>query len=117
MTYRGKPSSFELEVCFTESTGIIWEIISPKSGQTIFGEFLDKHGEGIHHVAFDCNHIPMADRHAGFAKRGFEFAQGGSWMGRNHFAFFETEEATTTCIETYEFPIDWEYPEPLSCYP
>lgn len=23
-------------------------------------------------------------------------------MGQNHFAFFETEDATTTCFETYE---------------
>lgn len=40
------------------------------------------------------------------------FVQSGSWLGRNHFAFFETEAATTTCLETYVFPNDREYPEP-----
>ena len=36
------------------------------------------------------------------------FVQGASWMGRNHFAIFETEGATTTRFETYAFPADWE---------
>lgn len=38
-------------------------------------------------------------------------------MGQNHFAFFETEDATTTCFETYEFPPDWDYPEPEAWFP
>ena len=96
---------------------MIWELIKPLSGPTIFEEFLQKHGEGIHHIAFDCHGIPFADRMAEFKRLGFSLAQSGSWMGRNHFAFFETEDATTTCIETYEFPADWEYPEPDSVYP
>ena len=116
-TYRGEASAFVMRVCFAEAGGTIWELIEPVSGRTIFAEFLDRHGEGIHHVAFDCNHMPFAERIAEFAKRGFTLAQGGSWMGRNHFAFFETEGETTTCIETYEFPDDWSYPEPEAWYP
>lgn len=116
-TYRGEPSPFALRVCFAETGGMIWELMQPLSGQTIFAHFLERHGEGIHHVAFDCNNMPFAERRAEFEKRGFTLVQSGSWMGRNHFAFFETEDATTTCIETYTFPDDWEYPEPEACYP
>ena len=148
-TFRGQPSPFELRVCFAEGEGgVIWELMQPLSGRTIFQvlhvnlttgmtlcisqkvpatscmqmnlqEFLDAHGAsgGIQHLAFDCNNIPFAERVAGFEQRGFKMVQGGSWMGRNHFAFFETEEATTTCFETYEFPADWEYPEPEAWYP
>lgn len=116
-TYRGEASAFVMRVCFAEVGGMIWEIIEPVSGRTIFAEFLDRHGEGIHHIAFDCNNIPFVERLAEFAKRGLTLAQGGSWMGRNHFAFFETESETTTCIETYEFPDDWEYPEPEAWFP
>ncbi len=95
----------------------MWELIEPVSGPTIFAEFLERHGEGIHHVAYDCNNIPFAQRLAGFARRGFPLVQSGSWLGRNHFAFFETEGATTTCLETYVFPDDWRYPEPEMWYP
>ena len=111
-TYRGKPSPFSLKVCFAKMGSLVWEIIEPICGPTIFAEFLERHGEGIHHIAYDCNHIPMELRIKEFARRGFPLVQSGSWMGRNHFAFFETEDAATTCIETYVFPEDWEYPTP-----
>lgn len=109
-TYRGKPAEFSLKVCFAQGPNVVYEIIQPLSGPTIFNEFLDKHGEGIHHVAYDCHGIPWEERMAGFKERGFELAQSGSWQGRNHFAFFETEDATTTCFETYFFPDNWEDP-------
>jgi methylmalonyl-CoA/ethylmalonyl-CoA epimerase len=110
-TYRGEPSAFVMRVCFAQVGDLIWELIQPLSGRTIFQEFLDRHGEGLHHIAFDCNGIPFAARLAEFERRGFKLSQGGSWMGTNHFAFFETESDTTTCIETYAFPDDWTYPE------
>ena len=116
-TYRGAPSAFVMRVCFAEQGDLIWELIEPVSCPTIFAEFLDRHGEGLHHIAFDCNNVPFPDRIAEFERRGFAFVQGGSWMGRNHFAFFETEEAITTCFETYVFPDDWEYPEPEAWFP
>lgn len=116
-TYRGKPSPFTMKVCFAQVGTMIWELIEPISGSTIFAEFLELHGEGIHHVAYDCNNIPFEQRTAEFERRGFRLVQSGSWMGRNHFAFFETEPATTTCLETYVFPDDWAYPEPEEWYP
>jgi methylmalonyl-CoA/ethylmalonyl-CoA epimerase len=116
-TYRGKPSAFVLNVCFAQSGNMVWEIIEPVSGPTIFAEFLEQHGEGIHHVAYDCNNIPFDQRISELNRRGFKIAQSGSWIGKCHFAFFETEEATTTCFETYIFPDDWVYPEPDSTYP
>ena len=110
-TYRGEPSPFVMRVCFANLGDMIWELIQPISGRTIFQEFLDRHGEGLHHIAFDCDGIPFPARVAEFERRGFKLSQGGSWMGTNHFAFFETESETTTCIETYAFPDDWAYPE------
>lgn len=115
-TYHGEPSPFTMRVCFAEMGGVAWELIQPVSGHTIFADFLDRHGEGLHHVAFDCNGLPFPERIAGFERRGFRMSQGGSWMGRNRFAFFETEDATTTCLETYVFPDDWRFPsQDLSC--
>ena len=116
-TYRGQPSPFTMKVCFAQLGTMIWEVIEPVSGSTIFAEFLERHGEGIHHVAYDCNNIPFEQRQAEFARRGFPLVQSGSWMGKNHFAFFETEDATTTCFETYVFPDDWQYPDAEEWYP
>jgi len=36
--------------------------MQPLAGRTIMREFLDTHGEGIHHVAFDCDGAPWDQR-------------------------------------------------------
>lgn len=116
-TYRGKPSPFTLKVCFAQLGDLVLELMEPISGPTIFAEFLERHGKGIYHIAYDCNNVPFEQRLGEFARRGFQVVQSGSWLGKNHFAFFETEGATTTCLETYIFPEGWEYPEPEERYP
>lgn len=116
-TYHGEPAEFVLKVCFAQSGNMVWELMEPVSGPTIFADFLEKHGEGIQHVAYDCNNIAFEDRIAELTRRGFKCVQSGSWMGVNHFAFFGTEADTTTVFETYAFPSDWDYPEPEAWYP
>ena len=125
-TFRGQPSEFTLRFCYADITpgGIVYEVIQPVSGPSIFQEFLDtqKGGEvggplgGLHHVAYDCNNIPWDDRVRMFKERGLELAQGGSWKGDNRFAFFESEDAST-CFETISFAEDWTYPEPDEWFP
>ena len=88
----------------------------PGSGPTIFEEFLEQKGEGVHHIAYDCNGVPMEERVRLFRERGFECVQGGKWRGDNEFIFFESEE-TGTCFETITFEEGWEYPEPDEWFP
>jgi hypothetical protein len=116
-TFRGAPAAFTLRVCFAEADGVIWELMEPVDGPTVMQEFLDRHGEGIHHLAFDCEDRPWEDRLGRFAAEGFALAQSGAWRSANRFAFFDTEAATTTTLETYVFPDDWEYPEPDAWFP
>ncbi len=116
-TYRGESSPFSLKVCFASNDGLTWEIMQPLAGRTIMREFLDAHGEGIHHVAFDCNGAPWDQRIAQFAGRGFGVTQSGRWLDQNSFSFFDTEAATTTCFETYHFPDGFDFPEPEEWYP
>jgi methylmalonyl-CoA/ethylmalonyl-CoA epimerase len=116
-TYRGAAADFSLRVCFANNEGLTWEIMQPLRGPTIMREFLDQHGEGIHHLAFDCAGAPWDERLAEFAGRGFGAVQSGTWADQNRFSFFDTEAATTTCFETYHFPEGFEYPEPDEWYP
>jgi methylmalonyl-CoA/ethylmalonyl-CoA epimerase len=116
-TYDGKPSTFSLKVCFATNDDLTFEIMQPLSGRTIMRDFLDKHGEGIHHVAFDCNGAPWDQRPTLFTERGFAPTQSGRWLDQNSFSFFDTEAATTTCFETYHFPVGFSYPEPERWYP
>lgn len=116
-TYHGEAAAFRLRVCFARSGNVTWELMEPIDGPTIFADYLTRRGEGVHHVAYDCRDIPMADRIRAFEARGFRCVQSGKWMGQNHFAFFATEEATSTVFETYSFPPDFAFPEPEYWYP
>lgn len=116
-TYRGQDSPFSVKVAFARNAGLSWEVMQPLAGPTIMREFLDAHGEGIHHLAFDCDGAPWDQRVANFTARGFPPTQSGRWLNQNVFTFFDTEAATTTCFETYHFPDDFVFPEPEEWYP
>lgn len=115
-TYAGKPAEWGLKVCFADAANVIWEIMAPIHGPTIVQDFLDTHGEGIHHIAFDCNDMPFEQRIKSFASRGFPVTMSGR-VDASAFSFFDTEGATTTTFETYVFPPDFEMPEPDEWFP
>ena len=117
MRYRGEPAEFVIKVCFARSGNVIWELMQPVSGPTIFQEYLDRHGEGVQHIAFDCGDMTVQERIAEFEQRGFVPVQSGNWLGQNQFVFFGTQDAAGTVFETIHFPLDFEYPEPDRWYP
>ena len=84
---------------------------------TNYEEFLEKHDEGIHHVALTLNDIPWEDQVKAFEDRGYKKIQSGIWEGQVPFAYFETEEDTTTTLEIFNIPSDFPLPEPEEWYP
>jgi methylmalonyl-CoA/ethylmalonyl-CoA epimerase len=116
-TYRGAEADYAIKVCFADVGDLAVEIMQPLHGPSIFQEFLDAHGEGIHHVAFDCEQRPWDERTAEFVGRGFPLVQSGRFVDRNAFAFFDTERDTGTTFETYSIPAGFVWPEPEEWYP
>lgn len=117
LTYRGQPGKYSMKLGLSFSGSMMWEIVQPVTGPNIYEEFLEKHGEGIHHVAFGCNNVPWADRLKAFKDHGYELIQSGVWQGRVPYAYFETEADTTTTIEIFDIPSDFVMPEPEEWYP
>ena len=117
MTYRGKPASYSMRLGLADSGGMMWEIVQPLTGPNIYEEFLAKHGEGIHHVAFGCNNIPWPERVKAFTDRGYRMIQSGIWRGKAPYAYFETEDDTTTTFEIFDIPPDMVIPTPEQWYP
>jgi methylmalonyl-CoA/ethylmalonyl-CoA epimerase len=116
-TYRGADADYAIKVCFADSGDLAVEIMQPLYGPSIFQEFLDNHGEGIQHIAFDCHEKPWDCRTNEFAERGFPLVQAGRFMDLNAFGFFDTEDATGTTFETYSIPRGFVWPEPEEWYP
>ena len=52
-TYRGKPVSCELLVAIIEMNGFVLELHQPVGGDSTFQEFMDRHGNGVHHIGFE----------------------------------------------------------------
>lgn len=117
MKLHGKPARFSFKLCMAFSGSMFWEIVQPLEGESIYTDFLERHGEGVHHVAFDCNGQPWEERVASFEKNGFPCIQSGVWEGKVNWAYFGTEEATGTIFEIYDIPEDFVIPEPEYWYP
>ena len=115
--YRGQPGTYICKVCLALSGTMMWEIIQPLSGPSIYEEFLDKHGEGIHHVAVNCNDQDWETRVAEFEKHGYKIVQSGYWLGKVPFAYLEMEDDTAIAFEIFIMPEDFEMPEPDEWYP
>jgi hypothetical protein len=116
-TYGGREADFGIKVCFADVGDMALEIMQPLWGPSIFQEFLDTRGEGIHHLAFDAEGRPWPERLATFEQRGFPLAQSGRFMDANAFAFFATEAVAGTTFETYDIPPGFEWPEPEEWFP
>lgn len=117
MTYRGAPAASTFQLALANSGTMMWEIVQPVEGPSIYDEFLDQHGEGLHHVAVDCNGIDWESRLKAFADHGYEVIQSGCWAGRVPYAYFATEGDMTTTMETFIIPADFVLPEPDEWYP
>ncbi|MGF1562889.1 MAG: VOC family protein [Geminicoccaceae bacterium] len=117
LTLYGQPASFSMKLCMAWTGAMFWEIVQPLDGHSIYKDFLDKHGEGIHHTAFACGDLSWDERVKQFEDRGFACIQSGRWMNQVPWAYFATEDATTTTFEIFDIPADFVMPEPEAWYP
>ncbi len=53
--YRGERGDFRMRLVFLQAGPVQIEFIQPLEGGNIYSEFLDEHGEGIHHILFDVD--------------------------------------------------------------
>lgn len=52
-TYRGETVSCDLKVCDIPMNGFVIELHQPIGGPSSFQEFIEKHGNGVHHLGFE----------------------------------------------------------------
>ena len=116
-TYMGRPQVYSMVVALATSGNMLWEIVQPLEGPSIYKDFLAAHGEGVHHVALGCEGLSFVQRVAEFEARGCKKIQSGLWVGKVPFAYFQTEDLTTTTLEIFDFPEGFALPEPEEWIP
>ena len=98
--YRGKPGAFHYHLSLGFAGDMQIELIQHLSGQSIYKEFLDQKGPGVHHLGYlvDDHEKVVGD----FTRSGFPPVQSGR-VGSNpggFFAYFDTRPATGVFMET-----------------
>jgi methylmalonyl-CoA/ethylmalonyl-CoA epimerase len=97
--YRGRPIDPVHRIAAADFGPVTVELIQPVSGESLFTEFLAKHGEGVHHLGFmlaSNDDYERALTH--LAEAGFPSAQSGRKADLSY-DYVDTEPALGTYVE------------------
>ena len=75
------------------------ELIQPLGGKSTWQEFLDKNGEGIHHIAFSVKNINGVEKK--FELQGMPTVQNGGWDG-GAYSYIDASESLGCILELLE---------------
>ena len=102
LEYRGKPASFRSRLGWMRHGKVVYEWVVPENGPSTWHDHLERHGEGVHHVAFN---VADMDRAIGeWQQGGYSCVMGGAWgetgkRGYGRFAYIDTQAAGGLDIE------------------
>ena len=97
--YHGQFAEFDSLIALYNFADVQLEFIQPLSGENIWQEHLDKHGEGLHHVRFTVDDYDEAEAY--LAERGIAPLQQGDSLTPNlRWDYFDTENTLGFILET-----------------
>lgn len=100
--YRGKPTEARLKTAFLKFDNLRVELMEPVGGPSTWMDFLEKQGQGVHHIAFDVKGI---DGHiANMEKWDMPLIQRGEWTVYTGgcYTYFESVEQLGVIVELLE---------------
>jgi catechol 2,3-dioxygenase-like lactoylglutathione lyase family enzyme len=98
-TYRGRPADFVADISLSYAGDTQLELIAPVNGDSIYTEFLDQAGAGLHHIC-----VEVDDVEAALATRGAEVVQRGVMPGGMEFAYVTAAQAGVPYVEIAYVP-------------
>jgi hypothetical protein len=98
-TYRGRPADFVADISLSYAGETQLELIAPVSGDSIYTEFLDGAGPGLHHVCVETDDMEQA-----LVQRGADVVQRGVMPGGMEFAYVSATDAGVPYIEIAYVP-------------
>jgi methylmalonyl-CoA/ethylmalonyl-CoA epimerase len=98
MMYRGKPSNSQAKLAFLKAGQVTVELIQPLGPNTSWKKFLDEHGEGVHHIAFNVQNLPKAEGE--MKSLGYDEIHRGRWDSDNgDYVYFDSTKDLGLMIE------------------
>ena len=97
--YRGAPTPARAKLAFFQIGDLSLELIEPFGGPSTWQEFLDAHGSGIHHIAFQ---IQGTDRAVAWLEgEGAKLVQQGRYTG-GMYTYIEGPKSLPAVLELLE---------------
>lgn len=91
-TYRGEEETYGFRFGFAHAGEMMIEIIEPTDGRTIYRDYLNEHGPGLHHVAcFSWSPEETYEVIKSFKSAGIDIVQTGQYEG-TEFWYFDTAD-------------------------
>ena len=98
MMYRGKPSNSQAKLAFLKAGQVTVELIQPIGPNTSWKKFLDEHGEGVHHIAFNVQNLAKSEGE--MKSLGYEKIHSGRWDSDNgDYVYFDSTKDLGLMIE------------------
>ena len=92
MKVRGVESPYSMRLAIAWTNGFRWEVVQPTGGRSIYQEFLEERGEGMHHVLVETEGRDFDAAAREFARRGCAPLMEGHILDRNiDFMYVETD--------------------------
>ena len=106
-TFRGRPADFVADISLSYAGDTQLELIAPVTGESIYTEFLDHAGAGLHHVCMEAADAKAFDAALRDAERhGAPVVQQGVMPGGMRFAYVSAGQAGVPYVEIAHIPPD-----------
>jgi len=97
--YHGNPTPARAKLAFFSMGSLSLELIEPIGGPSTWKEFLDTHGEGIHHIAFQVKGMDWVLDYLN--EKGIKQIQRGDFTG-GRYAYVDSKEPLGVILELLE---------------
>jgi catechol 2,3-dioxygenase-like lactoylglutathione lyase family enzyme len=97
--YRGQRTEARAKLAFLDMGSVTIELIEPVGGPSTWQDFLEVHGEGVHHIAFVVNGMP--EQVSFLESKGVSLVQSGEYTG-GRYAYMDGQEQLKVILELLE---------------
>jgi len=97
--FNGKPTEARAKLAFFNMGSLSLELIEPLGGPSTWKEFLDTHGEGVHHIAFQVKGMDWVIQY--LDGKGINSIQRGDFTG-GRYAYVDGAEKLGVILELLE---------------
>jgi hypothetical protein len=99
MIFNNKKSDYRVRIAVANIGNMEIELVEPLNSLSNFAQFLKKYGEGLYSVGYKVENYRDA---VNFLKnRGVKINQGGNWLGRYQYSYFDTEKELGHIVKIY----------------